>query len=71
MVMRISWSQLRTHEECKQRGFLQRTGHKSVLDNQRVFFPGTVTDRVVRDWLQLIRITTLPHSLHVDVFATS
>lgn len=52
MVMRISWSQLRTHEECKQRGFLQRTGHKSVLDNQRVFFPGTVTDRVVRDWLQ-------------------
>lgn len=51
MTLRISWSQLRLHEECKQKGFLQRTGHRASLENQRVFFPGTVTDRVVRDWL--------------------
>lgn len=37
--------------ECKQKGYLQRTGKKASLENQRVFFPGTVTDRVVRDWL--------------------
>lgn len=49
--LRISWSSLRTHEECKQKGFLQRTGHRASLDNQRVFFPGNVTDRVVRAWL--------------------
>jgi hypothetical protein len=47
----ISWSALRTHEECKQKGFLQRTGKKATLNDTRVFFPGTVTDRVVRDWL--------------------
>lgn len=51
MTLRISWSQLRVHESCKQRGYLQRTGKKTIIENTRVFFPGTVTDRVVRDWL--------------------
>jgi hypothetical protein len=51
MVLRISWSGLRTHEECKQRGYLTRTGKKATLDNQRNFFPGNVTDRTVRRWL--------------------
>lgn len=51
MTLRISWSQLRVHEECKERGHHQRSGRRATLDNQRVFFPGTVTDRVVRDWL--------------------
>lgn len=37
--------------ECKQKGFLQRSGKRATMANQRVFFPGTVTDRVVRDWL--------------------
>lgn len=49
--IRVSWSALRSHTECKQKGHLQRTGHKASMENQRVFFPGTVTDRVVRDWL--------------------
>lgn len=49
--IKISWSGLRTHMECKQKGYLQRTGKKAKMENQRVFFPGTVTDRVVRDWL--------------------
>lgn len=49
--IRISWSGLRSHMECKQKAHLQRSGHKAKMENQRVFFPGTVTDRVVRDWL--------------------
>lgn len=52
MVMRISWSGLRTHEECKQKGYLSRTGKGATLDNKRNFLPGTVTDRVVRSWLE-------------------
>lgn len=52
MVIRISWSGLRTHEECKQRGFLQRTGKRATLENQRNFLPGNVTDRTVRYWLE-------------------
>lgn len=52
MPLRISWSGLRTHEECRQKGYLTRTGKKAPLDDQRVFFAGNVTDRTVRDWLQ-------------------
>lgn len=52
MSLHISWSSLRTHEECKQRGHLQRSGSRATLQNTRVFFPGTVVDRVVRDWLE-------------------
>ena len=51
MTLYVSWSALRTAEECKQKGFLNRTGKKATMENMRVFFPGTVTDRVVRDWL--------------------
>ena len=47
----LSWSRLRTHEECRQKGYLQRTGRKASVDNQRNFLPGNITDRVVRDWL--------------------
>ena len=52
MPIRISWSGLRTHEECKQRGFLTRTGKRATLENQRNFLPGNVTDRTVRYWLE-------------------
>jgi hypothetical protein len=47
----ISWSALKTHEECKQRGKLVRSGHRAPLRDQRIFFAGTTVDRVVRDWL--------------------
>lgn len=40
------------HEECKQKGYLTRTKQRAVLGDQRIFFPGNVTDRVVRDWLK-------------------
>lgn len=51
IVLRLSWSALREHEVCKERGFQQRAGKRAKAQDQRVFFPGTVTDRVVRDWL--------------------
>lgn len=47
----ISWSSLRTHEECKQKGMLKRRGKRNTLSDTRGFFPGTVVDRVTRDWL--------------------
>lgn len=47
----LSWSRLRTHEECKQRAYLQRTGKRAEVDNHRNFLPGNISDRVVRDWL--------------------
>lgn len=50
-MLKLSWSSLRTHETCKQRGFQIRSGHRAPTANSRVFFPGTVVDRVVRDWL--------------------
>lgn len=51
MTLRLSWSQLRVHEECKQKGYLSRNRKRAALTDQRNFFPGNVTDRVVRDWL--------------------
>lgn len=50
-MIRVSWSSLRVHDECKQQSHLARRGKLAVLDNKRGFFPGTVTDRVVRRWL--------------------
>lgn len=49
--VRISWSQLRAHNECKQKAYLRRSGKKNPSSDIRVFFPGTVVDRVMRDWL--------------------
>lgn len=51
VTLRISWSGLRVHEECKQKGYLKRTGKSAPLSDQRAFFAGNVTDRVVRAWL--------------------
>lgn len=47
----LSWSRLRSHTECKQKGYLQRAKKQAILRDVRGYFPGTVTDRVVRDWL--------------------
>lgn len=51
MTLRLSWSQLRVHEECKQKGHLSRQRKRATLSDTRNYFPGNVTDRVVRDWL--------------------
>lgn len=52
MVIRLSWSQLRTADECKQKRFLTVQGARKETRDQRLFLPGNVTDRVVRAWLK-------------------
>jgi hypothetical protein len=43
---------LKTHEECRQKGALQREKKQGKQLDVRNFFPGRVTDRVVRYWLE-------------------
>jgi len=47
----ISWSQLRTHMECRQKGHLLRAGKRSPAANIRGFYHGMVVDSIMRDWL--------------------
>lgn len=48
----LSWSRLRSHEECKQKSYLARQRNKEpMLSDHRNFLPGNITDRVVRNWL--------------------
>lgn len=49
-VIYISWSKLRAWLHCKQHAFLMNKV-KSPAKDVRVFFKGTVTDRILRDWL--------------------
>lgn len=50
--IRISWSRLRVHSECKQRSYLLSTGKKSATQDMRNYFHGMVADRVMRHWLE-------------------
>lgn len=50
--LRLSWSRIRDHEECKQRGFLKSTGHRSPVADVRNYFGGNVVDRCMRNWLE-------------------
>ncbi len=50
-TLRLSWSQMRNHEECKQKSYLLRTGKKPKTTNIRSYFHGMVVDRIMRDWL--------------------
>lgn len=47
----VSWSQIRTFEECRQKLHLVRGGHRSPAQNLRNFYHGMVVDRVMRTWL--------------------
>lgn len=49
--LRVSWSSIRVHEECKQRSYLQREGKRAKVTNIRNFFGGMVVDRIMREWL--------------------
>lgn len=51
-MIRLSWSQLRASDECKQKRFLNVSGAHRQARDQRLFLPGNVTDRVVRSWLK-------------------
>lgn len=49
--LRVSWSAIRTAEECKQKSYLIREGKRSKVTNVRNFFAGMVVDNIMRDWL--------------------
>lgn len=49
--LRISWTRLRSHEECPAKGQLVADGHKSRVTDVRMFFHGTVVDSCMRQWL--------------------
>lgn len=50
--LRISWSQLLTHETCKQKSHLQRKQKRSPANDNRGFFHGIVVDRIMRARLE-------------------
>lgn len=50
-VLSVSWSRLRTWEECRQKAHLQFLGKKNPSSNIRPFWGGTLADRVFRQWL--------------------
>lgn len=49
--LRLSWSRVRTHEECHQKNYLQMSGHRSPISDIRGYFHGTVADMAMRRWL--------------------
>jgi hypothetical protein len=51
--LRLSWSRLRSHEECRAQGALQALGHRSPVADIRGYFHGTVVDRAMGKWLSM------------------
>jgi PD-(D/E)XK nuclease superfamily protein len=49
--LRVSWSAIRTYEECSMKSALIRDGKRSKVSNIRNFFAGTVVDHIMRTWL--------------------
>lgn len=48
---RVSWSSLQNFELCKQKGWLMSQRKASPIKDSRNFFHGTVSDRIMRTWL--------------------
>ncbi len=51
-ILTVSWSKLRAWDHCKQKAHLQSQGIHNKSTNTRVFFKGTVADRILRDWVK-------------------
>lgn len=49
---RVSWSGLRRWEECRQKHLLTITRKTAAIEDGRNFLQGTVTDRIMRAWLE-------------------
>ena len=50
--LRLSWSMLRTQEECRQKAALMREGKRNPAKNLRNFYHGMVVDAVMVRWLR-------------------
>jgi len=49
--IRISWSALRTHDECGMKARLIREGKRSPVKDLRNYYHGMVVDSVMQQWL--------------------
>lgn len=65
--LRVSWSSLRTFEECHQKSYLIREGKRAKVSNIRNFWPGTIVDQVMRVWLDFPSNSVRPNM--VDLVA--
>ncbi len=50
--IKVSWTKLRIWSECKQKAYLSRSKYGNPTQDTRNFFPGTVSDRIMRTWLE-------------------
>jgi PD-(D/E)XK nuclease superfamily len=50
-LLKLSWSRIRSHEECPAQGHLLATGQKSPVADIRGYYHGIVVDSCMRDWL--------------------
>lgn len=64
--VRISWSSLRVHGECRQKSYLMRSGKSSAGKDLRSYFHGMVVDRAMVDWLHNPRRTAGAMKTAVD-----
>lgn len=68
--LRVSWSAIRTHEECHQKSWLLRSGKRAKVSNIRNFFHGIVVDKIMREWLdQPLHTTGAMERMVSDVMA--
>jgi hypothetical protein len=52
-LIKVSWSKIKTHEECRQKALRVAEGRKSPGRDVRIFFPGNVVDMAMRRWLSM------------------
>jgi PD-(D/E)XK nuclease superfamily protein len=52
-LVKISWSKIRTQEECRQKAWLVADRKRSPVTDVRVFFQGNVVDQAMRRWLEM------------------
>lgn len=64
--LRLSWSRLRSHEECRAKGALQAAGHRSPAADVRPYFHGTVVDLAMRRWLGMEKPPSGWMPKHID-----
>lgn len=67
--LRVSWSSIRTFEECRQKSFLIRDGKRAKVSNIRNFWPGTIVDQVMRVWLDFPSSSVRPSMVDLVVEA--
>jgi hypothetical protein len=66
---KVSWSSLQRFELCRQKDYLYRIRTETPFQDSRNFLAGTVTDRIMRDWLDAPDVTM--HSMVDEYFDRS